>query len=648
MALAAALRRTSGGVEEASDAMTVRSLFLPRTPVLGLLVVAAVGSAARGATVPAASAPAPGSATPPVFTVETEVTATAVSEEREDVPATVRVVGSAETEARQAESIVELLGTVPGAHAFVAGPPGQQASLFLRGADSNQTLVLWNGIPLNDPYFGDVNFAFLPTDGLERLEVVAGPFSALYGSSAVGGVVQVITAPQAGTDLLLEVGQTQHRRATLAASGTRGSLNGWVSGHWRDGEGGLDNDAYESRELAGQLRWGSGSTTAALLARWNDSNTGIPLGFTATGFAPTPHQHIAWEERQWGIPWSHTIDGWELRGTLSQVHYDNAYRYPEDPFGFTRSDTTSSADRVRAAGTRPLGSGSSALGWWSAGAEWERLGASNDGSFGPTLDDSRQRTRAVFTQLHLEGGRWAADLGLRRDDNDAYGGATSPRLGAVVALAPWLRLRASHGESFRAPSLGELFFPGTGNPDLQPERGRSTEVGAELSRGPWRLDLVAFANRQRDLIDLDFTTFRNVNVGQAKSHGTEAELRFERGLFTARLGLTRLHTENRDTGEALLRRPERSAHLVALVRPGRASLSLVGTWVGSRLDLDPATFAHVDNASYFTLDVAGGWQLRSHIAPFARVLNVLDRRHQPVLGFPALGRTVVGGVRVEW
>lgn len=628
--------------------MTLRSFPLPRTAILGLLVVAAVGSAARGATAPAAPTPAAASSNPAVFTAETEVTATAVSEERKDVPATVRVIEAEETEARHAESIVELLGTVAGAQAFVAGPPGQQASLFLRGADSNQTLVLWNGLPLNDPYFGEINFAFLPTDGLERLEVVAGPFSALYGSSAVGGVVQVLTGTPAGVDLRLEAGQRQHRRVTAAAGGSRGPLQGWISGHWREGEGGLDNDAYDSRELAGQLRWGHAATTAALLARWNDSDTGIPLGFTAIGFGPTPHQRIAWEERQWGLPWSHTLAAWELRGTLSQVRYDNAYRYPEDPFGFTRSDTASRADRVRAAGTRRFGAGAGPLGWWSAGAEWERLSASNDGSFGPTLDHSHQRTRAAFTQLHVERGRWAADLGVRRDDNDAYGGATSPRLGAVVAVAPWLRLRASHGESFRAPSLGELYFPGTGNPALQPERGRSTEAGAELSRGPWRLDLVAFANRQRELIDLDFTAFRNVNVGRARSHGAEAELRFERGAFTVRAGATRLHTENRDTGEALLRRPARSAHLVALARPGRASLSLVGTWVGSRLDLDPATFAHVENASYFTLDLAGGWQLRPGLAPYARIVNVLDRRHEPVLGFPALGRTLIAGVRVEW
>lgn len=589
----------------------------------------------------AAAAPATATTTSPsVFTATTEVTATAVAEERADVPATVRVVDAAEAEARHAESVGELLATVPGAQLFVAGAPGQQTSLFLRGADSNQTLVLWNGIPLNDPYFGDVSFAFLPTDALARLEVASGPFSALYGSSAMGGVVQLLTGSEPGTRLQLEAGQLSNRRATLAAGASRAPLSGWLSGHWREGEGGFGNDAYDSRELAGNLRWGSGASEAALLVRWNDSDTGIPF----SGVTRTPHTRIAWEEREWGLPWSHLAGGWELAGSLSRLAYDNAYRDPESPFGFTRSDTSSRAERARAAGTRRLGD----RGWWSLGGEWERLTVSSDSNFGTNLDDDRQRTRAAFTQLHLERGRLAGELGLRRDDNDVYGGATSPRLGLVVAAAPGLRLRASYGEAFRAPSLGELYFPGTGNPALRPERGRSAEVGAELARGPWRLDLAAFENRQRDLIDFDFTTFTNVNLGRAKSRGVEAEVRFERQAWSVRAGGMRLDAENADTGAPLLRRPERTAHLVGLARPGRATLSLAASWVGQRKDVDPVTFATTDANSYLTVDVAAEWRLGDRVAPYARLLNALDRDYQPVLGFPAPGRTAIGGVRLRW
>ncbi|HXT19570.1 MAG TPA: TonB-dependent receptor plug domain-containing protein, partial [Thermoanaerobaculia bacterium] len=210
----------------------------------------------------------------PRYAETTEVTATAVAEERLDMPATVRVVDGAEAKARQAETIVDLLATVPGAQTSSYGARGQLGSLFVRGADSNQTLVLWNGIALNDPFSDEFNFAFLSTDAVEHVEVVPGPFSALYGSSAMGGVVQVITATQRGGRVALEAGQRDHRRATLAIGGERGPLHAELAGHRREGRGGTGNDEYEGSEVSGRVRWTPrAQSEASLLLRWNDSET---------------------------------------------------------------------------------------------------------------------------------------------------------------------------------------------------------------------------------------------------------------------------------------------------------------------------------------------------------------------------------------
>ncbi|HEV8628859.1 MAG TPA: TonB-dependent receptor, partial [Thermoanaerobaculia bacterium] len=412
-----------------------------------------------------------------------------------------------------------------------------------------------------------------------------------------------------------------------------------------EGEGGLGNDAFDSRELSARLQWAGAGSEASLLARWNDSDTGIPR----SGFTPTPRRHIDWQELEWGVPWSHVGAAWQLDGTLSQLRYDAGFRDPDDPFGFTAEDTDSRVDRARAVATRRLGGGAAGLaGWWAGGAEWERQTVSDRSVFGPSLDGARQRTAAAFTQLHLEGGRWAADLGARHDDNDVFGGATSPRAGVVVAAGSRLCLRASYGQAFRAPALGELFFPFFGNRDLRPERGRSAEVGAQWSTGPWSLDVAAFDNRQRDLIDFDFTTSRDVNVGRARSHGVDGELRFQQQVWELRLGGMRLHAEDRSSGRPLRNRPRDTAHLVAVARPGRSTLALTGSWVGERVNAHPETFADTRNPGYFTLDVAGSWQLVRSVAPYARLLNALDREHEPVLGFPAPGRTLIAGVRLEW
>ena len=138
-------------------------------------------------------AAATGAGAAPRFSDSLVVTPSLDAEPRDDTPATVTVIDAQEIEDRQARDLADLLWSVPGMTVAQAGAPGQQTSVFTRGANSNQTLLLWNGIPLNDPFFGDVNWQFVPTEGVERVEVVRGPFSALYGSNAVGGVVQVLT-----------------------------------------------------------------------------------------------------------------------------------------------------------------------------------------------------------------------------------------------------------------------------------------------------------------------------------------------------------------------------------------------------------------------------------------------------------------------
>src|SRR6185295_18560565 len=121
-------------------------------------------------------------------------------------------------------------------------------------------------------------------------------------------------------------------------------------------------------------------------------------------------------------------------------------------------------------------------------------------AFGTDLDGAHQRTRSFFGQVSYGHGPLQLELGARRDDNDVYGGKTSARTGAVVTLPAGFRVRASYGESFRAPSLGELFFPGSGNPKLRPETGKSFEAGIERESGAWRSGVTGFENRQHDLI----------------------------------------------------------------------------------------------------------------------------------------------------
>lgn len=579
--------------------------------------------------------------TVPSFQDTVVVSASLDPEQRQEVPASVTVIDKQEIEARQDDALGELVSTVPGVTVARSGGPGQVTSVWMRGAESDQTLLLWNGIPLNDPYFGGVNWNFVSTDGLDRVEVVRGPFSALYGSNAVGGVVQVLTGSEQGGTLRLEGGENGYGRAGLAAGADLGKVRFDATGHVRRGDGELHNEFFDSEELVTRALWTlKPGVSLGLLARANDSETGIPF----SGATATPNRRISWKEREVAVPFKAAQGDWEVAAQVSRTTFDSSYRDPDDPFGFTASDTESEGLRGRAVVTWRAREGLSI----SGGTEVERLEVTDSSSFGRNLEGSRQRTRALFGQASWERGPLHFDLGLRRDDNDVYGGQTSLRSGAVVEVGGGVRLRASYGEAFRAPSLGELFFPGSGNPDLRPETGETWEVGIEREAGGFRAALTGFATEQRNLIDFEFVTFRNVNVGRARSRGIEAELAYERGIWAARWNGTYLDAEDRDTGLPLLRRPRRSGNLILTARPGPWTLNLEGRWVGERADVDPVTFGRSESPSYLRTDVAARWRLTGRFSPYARVENAADRDYAEVLGFPSPGRTWIGGVAIEF
>ncbi len=618
--------------------------------VRALLLAAGLAGVAFpcGSQVPSTSAqPSPSQSQKPQAHYEDAVVVTASAQpaETRELPVTVDHVDAREIEARQITSVAEALEALPGLAVVRSGSPGQQASLFVRGAESDQTLVLWNGVELNDPYFGGFNWAFLPTEGVERVEVVRGPSSALYGSEAVGGVVQVITGSDDSVRLTVEAGENAYRRGS-AKGGTRlGGVHLDLAGHARRGDGELDNSFFDGEEIVARLdgsreRWGGG-----LLVRANDSETGIPL----SGGQPTPNRTVAWRESQVAVPLrAQPSADWSLDGQLSRVDLESVFRDPDDPFGFTDSATDSLAERASLVATwsPPERTSGDSL-WLAVGSEAERLEVTSGSNFGTDLDGVRQETWAGFAQLQLRWRGLTVDLGGRHDSNDVYGEQWSPRLGLSWAFGERSRVRASYGEGFRAPSLGELFFPFSGNPDLRPERSESLELGIEHRRGRWLLSAVAFDTRQRDLIDFDFVEFRNVNIGEAESRGLELSAVAEGVRWSGRFDLTLLAAEDATTGQPLLRRPDESASLALGWRPGRLGLHLFARWVGERPDVDPVTFERAANPSFTTVDLAARWSLGDRWAPYARLENLFDESYQEALGFPALGRTAIVGLAFD-
>ncbi len=249
--------------------------------------------------------------------------------------------------------------------------------------------------------------------------------------------------------------------------------------------------------------------------------------------------------------------------------------------------------------------------------------------------------------------RLVATAGVRWDEHSAFGSAVSPRVTVAWRVLPSLKLRAAGGSAFRAPSLGELYYPYSGNPNLQPERSTGWEVGLEQTIAPGVVgEATGFWNDIRDLIQYDAQTFSNANVGHARTRGVEVAVRTavgERAFLRA--SYTYLDATDLDAHAPLIRRPRHRASLTAGSGFGAGgSWSLTGIFTGARPDRDAADFtAIVESPSYVRVDAALTLPpLVLSLSPWVRVTNLLDREYAEVNGFPAPGRRFLAGLEASF
>ena len=606
------------------------------TPV-GLALIAGLLSAGGVAE---AQLPAPVSET-------IVVTATGSPEEQTQIGAATTVITRESIERHGFRTVLEVLRSVPGIDVVRSGSDGSVTSVFLRGANSTQTLVLIDGARVNSPFFSGYDFSALTTENIERIEVVRGPFSALYGSDALGGVIQIFTRPAAiglSGQATGEAGSAGQRQGSLFFSAGQGLFA--ATGSYRYARVGGDRVNSDWKEQNGSLRLeGRLSDVARLAVEGSilDGETGIPgpVG------GETPRARGGFREERIELPvWIRPASDHEATILVAHVTSKPTFRNPDDPFGFTSSDTDARTWQARISDTWKTSRQT-----LTAFASWERWTVDDRSSFGTSLnnDHSTLWGGGIQSALHL-GDSWIATVGVRYDHHSEFGNAWSPR-GTLSWLLPggrW-KVRGSVGRAFRAPSVGELRFPFSGNPDLRPERSTSYEVGVERYLGRGRLDVSLFWNDFRDLIVFEFATSKNQNVGRARTRGFEASWRQE---VSAKLdvdaGYTYLEGEDRTTGKDLLRRPRHRAFVGLTWQPVHAlAVSPRATFVGRRDDVDALTFDRITDSSYIRYDLFARYEL-AHWAPYLRLENVTDRSYQEAAGFPAPRRRYAAGLEAKF
>lgn len=590
------------------------------------------------------------------------ITAAALPEKTENTTAAVTVISRDELEKRKVRDVATLLREVPGLVVSRSGSEGKATSLFTRGSGSKQTLVLWNGLQLNSPYFSGYDWGRFSTAGVQQVEVVRGPYSALYGSDAMAGVVNVLTSPRGNDlDVDLEAGERGLRNAAIDGSLTFGSLAGQASFERRDDDGFHLNDDFSQNAATGGITWTAPrGLSVGLEARHTDYDLGIPFNTNAAGDAlvPSLHRRQNGTEQQIAIPLRQSIGAfaWEL--TASDVRQHDEFADPEDPFFFTESTTDARTRRLQ--GTVRLNTFAGTL---IAGGDIERARVDDASSYGVNLSDHRRNGTALFLEDRFSRQlssttRLDLNLGVRRDSfkgcepsenlhtcgEHDLGSETSPRVGAALTVGVQ-KFRASYGEGFRAPSVGELYFPFFGNRDLEAEHSRNWEIGYD--RALWAnsaMTFTLFESRYRNLITFDNALSTFGNVSRARSRGAELGIRASLGALSANASYTWLQTRQNDD-ETLLRVPKHSGSLALNYDWQRTTTTLVVVHSGSRDDLQPIfPYGRVTNDAYTTVDAM--FQLRvATFTPYVRIENLTGEKYDEVLGFASPGRRALIGLR---
>jgi outer membrane cobalamin receptor len=580
-------------------------------------------------------------------------------------PGSITIIDRESIEASRATTLDDVLRSSPFVDLSRTGGRGGLTTVTLRGGDPNFTLVLLDGVPINDPtnlLGGSFDFSTLSVDNVERVEIVRGPLSSRFGSEAMAGVVHIVSRrgrTGAGWNAEVGAGSFAARDVRLGGRGSRGALAASASASWVSMDEQVERDPYRLATLALTADAAGRLGEVRVVSRLQDVDS---EGFPDNGGGPRfsilrEPRRTAGREVILGVEARRRIRGrWSVTAAADAYRRDADVRTPAildadppGPFALPAVDQETAFDRRRLslATTWEIVEGLSIL----ASGELRLEDGESDAVIAGAVpaDFALERTtRSAAAEIAWRASRLSIDLALRIDGPEDFSSEVSPR--AAFAWRPWegSRVAASWGEGFKLPSFFALGEPNVGNPDLGPERSRGFDVGwmQESPAGGLVVSLTAFRQRYRDLIDFSPEEFRLVNRRLARTKGVEAEVDWRPHRHVALTGFARwLEAELVGTDEELRDRPRWRGGASAEWSDGATQARIELVWVGERFDFQIPVPERDVVDEYSTASLALSRRF-GRVTAFTRVDNLLDADYEDFVGFPAPGRSARVGVRV--
>ncbi len=581
------------------------------------------------------------------FLPDTVITASRVAQRAQDALPDVSLITRADIDRSQAKDIPSLLQQLAGMEVTQSGGMGGVATLFMRGAESRHALVLVDGLPMNNLNFNLAALEHLPLSGIERIEVVRGNVSSLYGSAALGGVIQIFTRQNSGDGL---------------------------KGPWLEASGQVGSESFRSAQVSAGQKWASGFGLNAATEKVQTQ------GFNAINPLQRPGTNPdrdGYNRQSNALHLSQEFEGARMglmvRETKASVQYDSQYG-PATQADESRSilrgallntsfKATSNLQLDASVGQQEdkldatltaypyfvnSKSKTSALGavWtlWpqhslTAGYENTRQQITSDTEYNPThrtLDSWR-----VGYQGKLEQQQW--QLNVRQDQYSDFGNANTWYAGYAYVLTPEWRVKASASTGFMAPTFNDLYYPWGGNPRLKSEQARSNEVGLQYTQAAWNWRLTAFENRYTDLIDND-VNFTRTNIAKAKNQGVEMALAGQWtmagvGAQQWRLSLTSQDPQNETTHTALARRAKTLVQAGLNQKLANWDAGVQLRYVGARTDATQTL------AAYTLLDLTTSRVLTPELRLNLRIENASNVNYQTIYGYNMPSRGLFAGLK---
>jgi len=603
------------------------------------------------------------------------VTATRIKIPSKEVGSSITVITGDEIDKMQKSTIHEVLRTVPGLDVIQSGGPGSTARIYMRGAKSEHTLVLMDGVEMNDPISpGRVfDFANLSTDNIERIEIIRGPQSTLYGSDAIGGVINIITKKGRGKPdgfISVEGGSFNTFREKVGFSGgsrwinyslglSKYNTNGISAANEKDGN--HEKDGYKNDSLSARAGITPNDTFSMdFILRWNSAE----FDMDNMGGAGGDDSNNIGESEQFFFRTVANIvmlnDIWEQKLGFSMVDYNRYFRNDTDdnhPDELSKDSYTGKLLKFDWQHNIYLNEKNTLI----LGIETEEEKGKSKNYFKnhhinhtSTFGEKIARTTGYYIQDHIN--IWDAlsvTLGARLDDHDEFGEKTTYRItSAYTVRETGTKIRGSYGTGFKTPSLYQLYSE-YGDKDLDPEESVGWDVGIDQFFFSNKISIGAtyFNNELENLIYFDDSKSKYKNISKAVTEGLEFLLSAEvSNNLTLNASYTFTDTEDKRTGKDLLLRPrDKYAINIDYSFSNRSNIGLDVIYIGDRYDTDYSSNlpVRVKLKEYVRVDLAANYDINKNIQIFGRIENIFDEDYEEVKGYGTPGISAYAGLKLK-